>query len=68
MTQFQGKFDWMKPLAGGNPGALAAPTPDTPILKKLAKLQEATKKLNITLPAPFLTFMQNTRGGFGTRG
>jgi hypothetical protein len=60
MSQFQGKFDWLTPLAGGNPGALAAPTPDTPILKKLAKLEAAAQKLNLTLPASFLTFMQNT--------
>jgi hypothetical protein len=59
--QFEGKFDWLQPLAGGNPGALAAPVPDKPILKKLAKLEESAKNLNLTLPAPFLTFMRNTR-------
>jgi hypothetical protein len=60
MSQFQGTFDWLKPLAGGNPGAYATPTSDKPIHKKLAKLQASAQKFNITLPVPFLTFMQNT--------
>jgi hypothetical protein len=59
-AQFVGKFAWLKPLAGGNPGAYAAPTPDTPILKKLTKLKASAQKHNLTLPAPFLSFMQNT--------
>lgn len=58
MSQFQGKFDWLKPPVGRNRGALA--TPDKPILKKLTQLQKSAKTLGITLPAPFLTFMQNT--------
>jgi hypothetical protein len=59
-AQFDGKFAWLKPLAGGNPGAYAAPTPDTPIIKKLDKLKASAQKHNVTLPSPFLTFMQNT--------
>ena len=60
MNQFQGTFDWLKPLAGGNLGAYATPEPDTPILKKLDKLKAAAQQLNLTLPASFQSFMQNT--------